>query len=252
MENVKEALQRFTPITLEEMDSVKLMNRTDTKFIFHISRFCEILNTLLEDYKVLEINGTRMCSYETLYYDTESLDLYMKHHNGRVNRYKVRCRKYVESDLYFLEIKHKNNKSRTIKNRIKLDDVAEVFKGKAKKFIEANTDINSALLKPICWVNYSRITLVNKNMQERVTLDLNLTLKAGQSEKIFDSLVIAELKQDKSTNASAFARVMSENRIRTNSVSKYCLGVTHLFPEVKQNNFKPKLLTLNKILYANA
>ncbi|MBA3899884.1 MAG: polyphosphate polymerase domain-containing protein, partial [Bacteroidetes bacterium] len=174
MEQIKSLLNEFSPISLKEMDSVKLMSRTDTKYIFHISRFEKILNSLMKDYKVLEINGNRVCSYETLYFDTKNLDLYMLHHNGRVNRHKVRCRRYVESDLYFLEIKHKNNKARTIKSRIKLDEIALDFDKKSKKFIKSITNMDANELVPVCWINYFRITLVNRNMQERLTLDLRL------------------------------------------------------------------------------
>ena len=40
---------------------------------------------------------------------------------------------------------------------------------------------------------------------------------------------------------------MKEFSVREKSISKYCLGIVSLYPEVKQNNFKPILLTLNKI-----
>ena len=46
-------------------------------------------------------------------------DLYHRHHIGRSNRFKVRSRRYVESDLCFFEVKYRNNKGRTIKNRIR-------------------------------------------------------------------------------------------------------------------------------------
>jgi hypothetical protein len=105
---------------------------------------------------------------------------------------------------------------------------------------------------PVCWVNYSRITLVSKNMQERLTLDIGLTMKVETREKTYENLAIAELKQDKTAIKSPFSKIMGEFRIRKTSLSKYCLGVTQLFPNVKHNNFKPKLLTLNKILNANA
>jgi hypothetical protein len=249
---ISDILNTFDSINLKEMDSVKLMNRTDTKYIFNTHVFPAVLKKLSRYYRVLEIKGTRICNYETLYYDTENFDLYMKHHNGNLNRYKIRCRKYVESDLYYFEIKFKNNKSRTIKTRIRLDSLDYDLNEKAKEFLAKNTNIRTDNLKPVCWVNYSRITLVSKNMQERLTLDIGLTLKVGETEKKYDLLTIAELKQDKTSNKSPFSKIMGEFKIRKSSLSKYCLGVTQLFPEVKQNNFKPKLLTLNKILNAYA
>jgi hypothetical protein len=252
MEQIINVLNDFPPISLNEMDKVKLMSRTDTKFIFHIYKFEKILKDLINHYKVLEVNGTRLCGYETLYFDTNNFELYLKHHNGIGNRYKVRCRRYTESNINFLEVKHKNNKSRTIKSRIKLSEIAPELNEKARKFIKSTTNLNPDLLGPVCWVNYFRITLVDNNMQERITLDLRLTLKNNDAQKTFEPLVIAELKQDKSSLKSIFAKVMQENRIQQYSLSKYCLSVTQLFPKIKKNNFKPKLLTLNKIIYVNS
>src|ERR1035437_6971374 len=104
----------FDPITLAEMDSVKLLDRMDTKFIFNFNQFPEILKNLGQYYKILDVNGVKQNRYETLYFDTPDYKLYMDHHNGRTNRYKVRYRKYVDSDLVFFEVKYKNCKGRTI------------------------------------------------------------------------------------------------------------------------------------------
>ena len=49
--------EKFEAITLQEMDSVKLMNRVDTKFILSLKRAQKLLPELIKDYKILEING---------------------------------------------------------------------------------------------------------------------------------------------------------------------------------------------------
>ena len=100
-------LNDFDPITLSEMDSVKLMNRTDTKFVFKRTLLAELLPILKEQYRVLDIKGNLISSYKTLYYDTDNFQFFLDHHNGKGNRFKVRVRNYVESDLFFLEIKNK-------------------------------------------------------------------------------------------------------------------------------------------------
>ena len=41
------------------------------------------------------------------------------HQNKKLNRYKIRQREYLISDISFFEIKFKSNKGRTIKKRIK-------------------------------------------------------------------------------------------------------------------------------------
>ena len=50
-------LSHFAPTSLEEMEMVKLMDRTDTKFTFNISQLELILNDVKEDYRVLEVEG---------------------------------------------------------------------------------------------------------------------------------------------------------------------------------------------------
>jgi len=117
-QKIKDILANFDPIMLEEMDSVKLMDRTDTKFVFSFDQLPGILEAIRPYYRALEISGTRVSKYETLYYDTDDFNLYQRHHCGKMNRYKIRSRKYVESDLHFFEVKYKNNKGRTINNRI--------------------------------------------------------------------------------------------------------------------------------------
>ena len=124
MTTVCEILKHFNPITIEEMDAVKFLDRMDTKYIFRFEQLSYVLNELNNEYFVLQTEGSNLSLYETVYYDTPDLALYLKHHNGRLNRFKVRKRYYVASKLGFFEIKFKNNKGRTVKKRISDDDIS--------------------------------------------------------------------------------------------------------------------------------
>ena len=103
--SVSDKFQLFDPITLKEMDGVKLMDRTDTKFTFNISNLPSILEAAKAHYRILDIEGNRISRYKTLYFDTDDFNLYNEHHCGKLNRYKIRHRTYVESNLGFLEVK---------------------------------------------------------------------------------------------------------------------------------------------------
>ncbi|MDQ3046385.1 MAG: polyphosphate polymerase domain-containing protein [Bacteroidota bacterium] len=241
----------FTPITLEEMDNVKLMDRTDTKFVFTQEQLPMILDELKESYRVLNVNGIMISRYESLYFDTQNFELYHKHQCGKLNRYKVRFRKYVESELNFFEVKFKNNKGRTIKDRVKQKQIDGIIHEKAEALLKEKTPFQSSSLEAKFWVNYSRITLVNKNSPERVTIDIDLTFKNTDQNKTIHNLVIAEVKQDKAAT-SAFIRLMKKLHIREGSISKYCFGVVSLFSTIKSNNFKQKINSLNKIRYATS
>ncbi len=244
---VKSALDRFDPISLEEMDGVKLMDRTDLKFNFSIQHLPTLLDNIRDSYRALEVSGTRMSRYETLYYDTPEYDLYKTHHKGKPTRFKIRARKYVESDLNFFEVKHKNNKGRTVKTRVKKKTSTGEITGNAEQLLSEKTGMQSEHLEPKLFVNYTRLTLVNRAEEERLTIDLDLEVKNETSSFSFDGLVIVEAKMSKIMN-TPFVKLLKEKHIRQGGMSKYCMAVSKLIPGIKSNNFKEKLLSVYKIL----
>ncbi|MDA3822817.1 MAG: VTC domain-containing protein, partial [Bacteroidales bacterium] len=132
---LEESIANMEAISLEEMDHVKLMRRRDTKFVVPTDKLASIIELVQDKYKVLEIDQQRIHSYQTLYYDTPYLEMYQNHHNGRLNRYKVRVRKYLTSDVSFLEVKFKNNKRETIKKRIRPEKPEDINSEKSDLFL---------------------------------------------------------------------------------------------------------------------
>jgi hypothetical protein len=246
-QKINHLLSAFEPITLMEMDRVKLMNRVDTKFAFSINEFLDFLPALSEHYRILEIENTRTPRYESLYFDDAQFSFFKDHHNGRTNRFKVRFRKYVDSNLSFLEIKHKF-KGRTDKSRIKVDVIPTELSENHQEFIESITE-NNIELRPVMWNSFHRLTLVNKVENERLTLDFDITFKWEEHLQNFGNLIIAELKQENVNRNSAFYALMKEKCIRPYRLSKYCIGSIEIYggTALKFNNFKKKLLKLKKI-----
>ncbi|MCD6017325.1 MAG: hypothetical protein K0S53_446 [Bacteroidetes bacterium] len=240
-------LDQFEPIDLNEMDSVKLMNRTDTKFLFTMKQFEAVMNEVKDQYRVLEVNGKRLNQYKTLYYDTEKLHLYAQHQKGKLNRYKIRHRTYVESETGYVEVKFKNNKGRTIKKRIKEQLPPTSWEGDSRAFLNKTQPFDPNTLIPAIWVNYCRYTLVHKTELERLTIDINLEFVKDSVIKKLDGLVIAEVKQEK-RKPTAFLKMMKKYHIREGSISKYCMGIALTCEGIKKNNFKQKLITLKHIL----
>jgi VTC domain len=247
LQAVLNLLSTFNPITLAEMEGVKLMDRTDTKYTFAVDDLIRILPLVKDKYKILVVENARINRYETLYYDTPELTLYHQHQAGKRNRYKVRHRTYIESEIGFLEVKFKNNKGRTFKTRIKENAVCYTFSASHDEFLQRKTPYNANDLTPMVWVNYSRITLVNTTSAERLTIDLNLEFKNETITQLHPKLVIAEVKQDGKAY-SPFIALMKELHLREGSISKYCLAIARIYPTVKQNNFKPKLHNLKHLL----
>ena len=249
MSSLPAIISDFTPISLDEMDGVKLMSRTDTKFAFQANKLPFLLKKLIPFYRVLSIDGKLIHGYKSLYYDTDKRKFYTDHHNQRVNRNKIRFREYVGSGLTFLEIKLKNNKKRTIKKRMKVDtitkELSEEHKKYIKKIIGKKLEVNAKQ-----WINFSRITLVHKTQKERLTIDINLTFENEKLSGDLKQIVIAEVKQEKMSRSSDFMKIAKEMSILPIRLSKYCMTTLQLNPDVKQNRFKEKLLFINKLKQA--
>ncbi|MCU0429877.1 MAG: polyphosphate polymerase domain-containing protein [Cytophagaceae bacterium] len=229
------------------------MDRTDTKFLFHTRQLVPLLELLQPDYYLLEVNGARLSKYATLYYDTDDFRLFQRHQSKGLNRYKIRSRKYLESNITFLEVKFKNNKGRTKKERITTANILDSLDGTAETqaFIQKKTPFEARELLAKLWVYYSRMTLVSKDFKERLTIDLQLRFDWNNQQADYGFVVIAELKQAKFM-PSPFTKAAKQIGIRQGSLSKYCLGISSLHPEIKHNNFKPVLLSLNKLKHEHS
>lgn len=239
-------LLNFNKITLAEMNSVSLMKRVDTKFILKESQLLEVLSKLYEDYKILEIDQERLMKYSTLYFDSENKKCFNDHHNGKLNRYKIRMRKYLVSDICFLEIKKKNNLGITNKIRRQIKDFETNLTTESKEFI-TESNINNLLLEPSLYNNFSRMTLVNKNEPERITIDVDLSFSFRNDKKKFDKLVVVEIKQEGKRLNTTINRALKSMSILPTNFSKYCIGISNIIDNIKSNRFKEINLKINKL-----
>lgn len=246
MNQLFQSIQALDSISLTEMDHAKLMDRIDTKYVLYINQLPSLFESIKEEYRILEIQGQRMMQYESVYYDTNEFDLFRQHHCGKLNRYKIRFRKYVESNTVYFEIKLKNNKFRTLKERILLEHFPPSIQGTAQNFLESKTPLCAQDLHPVLQVNYTRMTLVHPHSAERVTLDLNMHISNFESELKIDQLMIIEVKQEKS-KTSPITQWMKNHQAHQGFMSKYCFGISSLVKEIRKNNFKQKLIQFNKM-----
>lgn len=249
MNLITQEIDQFEPIDLADMDKIKLMNRTDTKYIFKKQQLPSILRDLQKDYFILEIDNQRLMPYENEYYDTNDFLFYAMHHRGLLSRHKVRIRTYKTSDIRFIEYKLKNNKSRTVKFRMKLHADEDIHHPEVRDFLLRYSSIDTKKLSERTDIHFNRITLAHKQLEDRCTLDINLHAHWNNKEHHFKNLVIAELKQEKFKHASPFNLCLKSHKIYPKRFSKYCFSILKTNPSVKANNFKPRLLQLQKILH---
>ena len=239
-------LSGFASISLEEMNGVSLLKRVDTKFLTTSSELSKLLPFLYSDYQILEIDGNRLMNYSTLYFDTKDFRCYMEHHNGKAKRHKIRIRRYVESDICFLEVKEKQNSGMTNKVRCSIEDFESDLSPKSKKFIEKATK-KEWELEPALHNYFKRFTLVNTQRSERVTIDTGIEYKTNSTAKQFKNVVVIEVKQEKQNTRTPIYSTLKSNRIRTVSFSKYCMGIANIFEGVKSNKFKELNLKINQL-----
>jgi hypothetical protein len=245
---INNILNSFAPVGLEEMDNVRLMDRIDTKYVLPAPLVLDLLEFMTEGYRVLEINGHRISSYDTTYLDTLDFLFFNQHVTGRIERSKVRFRKYNSTGVTFLEIKQKTKKRRTVKWRIENNLTENSCDMQAIKFINKHVPFSSEILKPVITNNFKRITLVGTEATERITLDMDLSFSGtdGQSSDLAN-IAIAELKSDGLAIRSPFSAIIRRLPVYPSEFSKYCVGNALIYDIPRKNILKPTLLLINKI-----
>ena len=247
------ALDGFAPVSLKEMDAVRLMNRVDTKYITDEATLAGVLRDAAgAGYRVLVAGGARVSPYNSVYFDTPGLRMFSDHHNQRLRRQKVRTRAYVNSGDAFLEIKRKNNRGRTKKKRTAIP-MAELpdFRADAAacRYLADWSDFRAEELLPTLETAFRRITLVNPAMTERITIDTDLrfrNFRTGLETSLGDAVVI-ELKQD-GRAASPMKGILLDHRVKIARISKYCIAVTLTDPSARSNRFKEKVRLIEKTI----
>ena len=255
-------LSTYQPITLDEMSGIKLMNRTDTKFVTTVDRLRLLLTMAHDDYRAQEIDGKRQALYYTAYFDTPDNNMYLVHQNGHAGRQKLRIRSYVDSGLNYLEVKTKNNRGRTKKKRVDMVDVDPLHPDHGIRFLRQDDQYvaydnflrkhlryDPTILSEQMENHFHRITLVNKAKTERLTIDTDLcfhNLKTGNDADL-TGLVIIELKRD-GLQPSPILGMLRDLRIKPSGFSKYCMGSALTNPDLKRNNFKERLRLVERLL----
>jgi hypothetical protein len=226
-------LKTFDTFSLYELDSTNLLmkNRFESKYYFHISHLEQILQACQNQYKILKIDERLIFDYQNFYFDTKDYQLYYKHHNGKAERFKVRQRIYLNSQLSFVEVKQKTKKGLTNKYRKEASSLEN-----AASFLQSHINLDYTQLVPALENRYKRITLLHKINEEKVTIDINLNFASEKNNINFNQISIAEVKSE-NYSGTDFSRIMKLLGIREGGMSKYCMGLIALGIPVRHNLF---------------
>ena len=240
---ILDLLQKMPPITLDEMSGIRLMNRTDTKFLANKAQLLQMLTLAKDEYFVQCIEGKTIAQYRTVYWDSVDYRFYNMHQVGRKPRTKVRVRTYEDSDgLTFLEIKKKDNHGKTKKKRIQVVSQESVFESGGDDFVVKHTGSSLHELHPCLQNHFHRITLVNRAKTERLTIDFDIDYTNFDTGLLAnsDQLVIIELKRD-GLVFSPIKDILLHLRIKPHGYSKYVIGSHMTNLDLKANMLKGKM-----------
>jgi hypothetical protein len=232
-------LEQFSSISLAELTAQgELLRRYDTKYLIHLNQLPDVYAALSQKMLVLEHNGLRCAPYTTQYYDTSDLRSYHDHLKQRRKRFKIRTRHYQDPHDGFVEIKIKKPRGQTLKVRwptdathvgtvLGSDHVALINEALAAAWYP---EITEPYLKTLN-TNFQRTTLFDSASQERITIDTHLIASQDTHDaNLGRHYAIIEIKSPAKTGTTH--RLFTQLGIRPISISKYCVAMTALHPEL--------------------
>lgn len=244
-------LRDFPAISLEAIRDAAFTDRVDTKFVLREEALLPVLERLTGDYAALDVDGRRFTTYRTQYFDFPDFALFRRHHTGAGRRYKVRTRVYENTQMAFIEIKTRSPRGRTRKLRQRTAGFEAMLSEESVAFLAANGVVSPERLGPTLQNRFDRICLVNRERQERLTIDLDFGIARASGTLMLPGVAIAEFKQEKGGHAirnAVFLQLMREAHARPTAFSKYCMGLLLTQPQIKHNLFKPQLRKLKRLM----
>lgn len=250
--DIRQLLEPLPSISLEEMKGIRLMQRTDTKFVTDIATLKQLLVLVRGQYYAQVVEGERLNPYTTTYFDSCNYEFFRRHQCGARPRTKVRARVYESSGMCFLEIKRKDNHGKTRKVRTPVPSVKHVLEERAgESFLREQSEWDFDHLHPTLSNRFRRLTLVNLGKTERLTIDFELSFynhDSATSHKM-DEAVIIELKRDGRV-PSPILPLLRQLRIKPAGFSKYCVGIATTDTPVPINRYKRRLRRVAKTIHS--
>lgn len=248
----KPSLARFEPICLDELNAcARMMTRVDRKYLLTGNEACELLASLPQSTRILEINGRFLQHYRTSYLDSSSWGSYFTAAFKRRRRYKVRMRGYVDSGIAFLEVKTRGPRGTTVKERVPIE-VEEAYGDRIPQRLEPwlaqtlearRVDVGAEVgaLRPTLRNEYWRATFKPEG-EGRVTVDSDLrwhSSRGGHLEGL--DLVFVETKSG--ARPSVVDRQLWAMGLRPQKVYKFGTGLAVMHPELPSNKWRRAMRT---------
>lgn len=240
-------LAGFPRATEEMLERSSLLKRTDTKFVVPAGELDPLLERLQGHYALLWAGERQVADYRTLYFDTGELTCFHDHRRGRRARHKVRIRHYPDRECTYLEVKTKSAAEVTHKHRRRRPYGDCSLDAEARQFIEKHTGLPGTALDAQVWTNFRRVTLIGVEIDERVTIDLDLEVATAPDAPIsLGSLAIVEVKQSPFSARTPAMLALRAAALRPGSASKYCAGIAFTRSGLRVNRLLPTLRAMER------
>lgn len=240
-----ERLGAFAPISLDRLNrEAALLDRMETKYLAPAQTFTSLLPELSRRFRLLQIDGRVVFTYDTTYFDTDCLAAYRHHAQDRRRRFKVRLRRYVDAGDAYLEVKLKGTRGRTIKERLPHaghDAGAAALAAEALLDAAFRRTYGQAFdqrLQPQLQMRYRRVTLVGRDSPERATVDFDLRFRRADEgwEAAPANLLIVEVKSPQGYGVAD--GILRGHALRPARCSKYCVGLNLVRSGLPNNAFR--------------
>jgi hypothetical protein len=239
-----DALARRLPaVDLSTLESgAALLTRVDRKYVVSLLTFQSLVHALGDEWRALEIDGCRLFDYTSTYFDTDDLVTYRAHLQRRRKRYKVRVRKYADSEVCMLEVKRKGLRGLTVKERQSHPAWQQTELGPdGRDFVTEVLGEHAAApataLRPVVVTTNRRATFAAVADRARLTVDTDLT--CGWRERVTtlrqDHVVLESKVEGHASTVDRLLRALGERPV---AISKYCIGVASLGLDVPTNPWR--------------
>jgi hypothetical protein len=223
-----------------------LLTRVDRKYVVPMSTFERLVASLSDEWRALEIDGRRLFGYASTYFDTPDLHTYRAHLQRRRRRFKVRVRRYADSDGCMLEVKRKGLRGLTVKERTPHPPWCHAELGPAGRafvaeVVRGHADLPDGQLRPVVTTTNRRATIASLADRARVTVDTDLSCGWGDAgTSLRGGYVLLESKVE-GRGASPVDRLLRSLGERPLDISKYCVGVASLGLDLPTNPWRRTL-----------
>jgi hypothetical protein len=238
-----QALRRFDDVCLADLlVAAELLTRSDRKYVVDQSVLPELVERLDPSIRALEIDGARTFRYESMYFDTPELVCFREAATMRPNRFKVRTRAYLDSNTCSLEVKARDHRGNTVKERIDHDiDQRGRLTDEGRRFVMGYEYPGRHVdwLVPTLWTVYRRATLL-LSVDSRTTIDTGLSFVTPTGRTI-DAGTWAVVESKSMGKPTAVDRALWAMGHRPISFSKYAVGMSLLYPDLPAHRWNRPL-----------